>query len=163
MTVNAAQYLATLDNRIAVEQTDLNLAATLILGHRAQVLPEEIEHDEQTDPQKENEEEKNEKNDQKKNSEINLPTEVLIEAIKASLPDDIYEHLKNNIRQKSKIGSGFGNKQKSKVRGRPKPSKNIPPGDQERIDIVSTLRSAAPWQKLRKKQLKKSILKNVLI
>jgi magnesium chelatase subunit D len=161
MTVNAAQYLATLDNRIAVEQTDLNLAATLILGHRAQVLPEEIEHDKQTDPQKENEEEKNEKNDQKENSETNLPTEVLIEAIKASLPDDIYEHLKNNIRQKSKTGSGFGNKQKSKVRGRPKPSKNIPPGDQERIDIVSTLRSAAPWQKLRKKQLKKS--KNIVI
>jgi Mg-chelatase subunit ChlI len=42
MTVNAAQYLATLDNRIAVEQTDLNLAATLILAHRAQVMPEEI-------------------------------------------------------------------------------------------------------------------------
>ena len=158
MTVNAAQYLATLDNRIAVEQIDLNLAATLILAHRVQVMPEEIEHDEQDDPPKENEEEKN---DTKKNSEINLPAEVLIEAIKASLPDNIYEHLKNNIRQKSKTGSGFGNRQKSKVRGRPKPSKNIPPSDQERIDIVSTLRSAAPWQKLRKKQLKKS--RNIVI
>lgn len=161
MTIKAAQYLATLDNRVATEQKDLNLAATLILAHRAQIIPEEMENDEQDESQKENEQEKNENSDQKKNSEIDLPTEVLIEAIKASLPDNIYEHLKNNIRQKSKTGSGFGNRQKSKVRGRPKPSKNIPPGDQERIDIVSTLRSAAPWQKLRKKQLK--ISKNIVI
>ena len=161
MTINAAQYLATLDDRVAVEQKDLNLAATLILAHRALIIPEEIEDDQKDEPQKENEENANERTDQQTNNEINLPTEVLIEAIKASLPDNIYEHLKNNIRQKAKAGSGFGNRQKSKVRGRPKPSRNVPPGDQERIDIVSTLRSAAPWQKLRKKQLKSS--KNIII
>jgi magnesium chelatase subunit D len=161
MTINAAQYLATLDDRVAVEQKDLNLAATLILAHRALIIPEEIEDDQKDAPQKENEENANERTDQQTNNEINLPTEILIEAIKASLPDNIYEHLKNNIRQKAKAGSGFGNRQKSKVRGRPKPSRNVPPGDQERIDIVSTLRSAAPWQKLRKQQLKSS--KNIII
>jgi magnesium chelatase subunit D len=161
MTVTAAQYLAALDDRVTVEQNDLNLAATLILAHRAQVVPEEIDNDQQDDTQKENEENIKEENEQKKNNEINLPTEVLIEAIKASLPDNIYENLRNNIRQKAKAGSGFGNRQKSKVKGRPKPSRNVPPGDQERIDIVSTLRSAAPWQKLRKQQLKTS--KNIVI
>lgn len=161
MTITAAQYLAALDDRGIVEQNDLNLAATLILAHRAQVVPEEIDNDQQDDTQKENEENIKEENEQKKNNEINLPTEVLIEAIKASLPDNIYEHLRNNIRQKAKTGSGFGNRQKSKVKGRPKPSRNVPPGDQERIDIVSTLRSAAPWQKLRKQQLKTS--KNIVI
>ena len=161
MTITAAQYLAALDDRGTVEQNDLNLAATLILAHRAQVVPEEIDNDQQDDTQKENEENIKEENEQKKNNEINLPTEVLIEAIKASLPDNIYEHLRNNIRQKAKTGSGFGNRQKSKVKGRPKPSRNVTPGDQERIDIVSTLRSAAPWQKLRKQQLKTS--KNIVI
>jgi magnesium chelatase subunit D len=161
MTITAAQYLAALDERVTVEQNDLNLAATLILAHRAQVVPEEIDNDQQDDTQKENEENIKEENEQKKNNEINLPTEVLIEAIKASLPDNIYEHLRNNTRQKAKTGSGFGNRQKSKVKGRPKPSRNVPPGDQERIDIVSTLRSAAPWQKLRKQQLKTS--KNIVI
>ena len=161
MTITAAQYLAALDDRGTVEQNDLNLAATLILAHRAQVVPEEIDNDQQDDTEKENEENIKEENEQKKNNEINLPTEVLIEAIKASLPDNIYEHLRNNIRQKAKTGSGFGNRQKSKVKGRPKPSRNVPPGDQERIDIVSTLRSAAPWQKLRKQQLKTS--KNIVI
>ena len=157
MTINAAQYLATLNDRVAVEQKDLNLAATLVLAHRALIIPEEIKDE----PQKENDESTNERNDQQTNSDINLPTEVLIEAIKASLPDNIYQHLRNNIRQKTKAGSGFGNRHKSKVRGRPKPSRNVPPGDQERIDIVSTLRSAAPWQKLRKQQLKSS--KNIII
>ena len=161
MTINAAQYLATIDDRLAVEQKDLNLAATLILAHRALIIPEEIEDDQKDEPQKENEESTNEKTDQQTNNDINLPTEVLIEAIKASLPENIYEHLRNNIRQKAKAGSGFGNRQKSKVRGRPKPSRNVTPGDQERIDIVSTLRSAAPWQKLRKQQLKLS--KNIII
>ena len=117
------------------------------------MIPEEIEDNQKDEPQKENEENANDKTEQQTNNEINLPTEVLIEAIKASLPDNIYEHLKNNIRQKAKAGSGFGNRQKSKIRGRPKPSRNVSPGDQERIDIVSTLRSAAPWQKLRKQQL----------
>jgi magnesium chelatase subunit D len=161
MTITAAQYLATLDGRVTVEQNDLTLAATLILAHRAQMVPEETENNQQDDTQKENEDVDKEENRQKNNNEINLPTEVLIEAIKASLPENIYEHLKNNIRQKAKTGSGFGHRQKSRVKGRPKPSRNVPPGDQERIDIVSTLRSAAPWQKLRKRQLKTS--KNIVI
>ena len=161
MTIAAAQYLATLDDRVTVEQNDLTLAATLILAHRAQIIPEETDNNQQDDTQKENEDVDKEENRQKNNNEINLPTEVLIEAIKASLPENIYEHLKNNIRQKAKTGSGFGNRQKSRVKGRPKPSRNVPPGDQERIDIVSTLRSAAPWQKLRKRQLKTS--KNIVI
>ena len=161
MTIAAAQYLATLDDRVTVEQNDLTLAATLILAHRAQIVPEETDEYQQDDTQKENEDVDKEENRQKNNNEINLPTEVLIEAIKASLPENIYEHLKNNIRQKAKTGSGFGNRQKSRVKGRPKPSRNVPPGDQERIDIVSTLRSAAPWQKLRKRQLKTS--KNIVI
>ena len=161
MTIAAAQYLATLDDRVTVEQNDLTLAATLILAHRAQIVPEETDNNQQDDTQKENEEVDKEENRQKNNNEINLPTEVLIEAIKASLPENIYEHLKNNIRQKAKTGSGFGHRQKSRVKGRPKPSRNVPPGDQERIDIVSTLRSAAPWQKLRKRQLKTS--KNIVI
>ena len=161
MTIAAAQYLATLDDRVTVEQNDLTLAATLILAHRAQIVPEETDNNQQDDTHKENEDVHKEENRQKNNKEINLPTEVLIEAIKASLPENIYEHLKNNIRQKAKTGSGFGNRQKSRVKGRPKPSRNVPPGDQERIDIVSTLRSAAPWQKLRKRQLKTS--KNIVI
>jgi magnesium chelatase subunit D len=161
MTIAAAQYLATLDDRVTVEQNDLTLAATLILAHRAQIVPEETDNNQQDDTHKENEDVDKEENRQKNNKEINLPTEVLIEAIKASLPKNIYEHLKNNIRQKAKTGSGFGNRQKSRVKGRPKPSRNVPPGDQERIDIVSTLRSAAPWQKLRKRQLKTS--KNIVI
>ena len=161
MTIAASQYLATLDDRVTVEQNDLTLAATLILAHRAQIIPEETDNNQQDDTQKENEDVDKEENRQKNNNKINLPTEVLIEAIKASLPENIYEHLKNNIRQKAKTGSGFGNRQKSRVKGRPKPSRNVPPGDQERIDIVSTLRSAAPWQKLRKRQLKTS--KNIVI
>ena len=56
MTINAAQYLATLDDRVAVEQEDLNLAATLILAHRALMIPEEIEDNQKNDSQKENEE-----------------------------------------------------------------------------------------------------------
>jgi magnesium chelatase subunit D len=161
LTIAAAQYLATLDDRVTVEQNDLTLAATLILAHRAQIIPEETDNNQQDDTQKENEDVDKEENRQKNNNKINLPTEVLIEAIKASLPENIYEHLKNNIRQKAKTGSGFGHRQKSRVKGRPKPSRNVPPGDQERIDIVSTLRSAAPWQKLRKQQLKTS--KNIVI
>ena len=61
MTINAAQYLATLDDRVAVEQEDLNLAATLILAHRASIIPEEIEDSQKEEPQKENEESANEK------------------------------------------------------------------------------------------------------
>ena len=89
MTINAAQYLATLDDRVAVEQKDLNLAATLILAHRALIIPKEIEDNQKDEPQKENDESTNERNDQQTNSDINLPTEVLIEAIKACKPSKV--------------------------------------------------------------------------
>ncbi|MEL0127830.1 MAG: VWA domain-containing protein [Paracoccaceae bacterium] len=159
MTVCAAQYLAGINDRKRVEQEDLNLAASLILAHRALLIPEEIQNDAENQPPKEQEETANKETNQENNA--SLPTEILIEAIKASLPNSVFEQLRSNLRQKTKSGSGFGNRQKSKVRGRPKPSRNSPPGDQERVDVVATLRSAAPWQKLRKKQFK--IAKNIII
>ena len=62
------------------------LAATLILAHRALIIPEEIEDEQKDEHQKENDESTNERTDQQTNNDINLPAEVLIEAVKASLP-----------------------------------------------------------------------------
>jgi len=58
----------------------------------------------------------------------------------------------SNSSAKNDTGDGFGLTQKSALRGRPLPALIGRPNDQARIDILSSLRTAAPWQKLRKSQ-----------
>ena len=67
MTVCAAQYLAGRNDRKRVEQEDLNLAASLILAHRALLIPEEIQNDAETQPPTEQEETANKETNQENN------------------------------------------------------------------------------------------------
>jgi magnesium chelatase subunit D len=56
----------------------------------------------------------------------------------------------NETREKGLVNnSGSGQKKISYLRGRPLPSHQGTPNGRNRIDVIATLRVAAPWQKLR--------------
>jgi len=76
--------------------------------------------------------------------------EMMIEAIQAALPDDLLAQVALRDAAKARAaGRGGGGKAKSARRGRPIGSRSgdLRPGD--RLNLVETLRAAAPWQTLR--------------
>ncbi len=84
--------------------------------------------------------------------EEDILEEILVEALKAALPPNLIEKIKNTgVRRRLSDASGSGAKQQGNRRGRPLPSRAGTPGSGQRIDLVATLRAAVPWQPLRKK------------
>jgi magnesium chelatase subunit D len=80
------------------------------------------------------------------------PDELLLDAIRAALPPDLLARLAVARASRAAKGSGgSSDARKGNHRGRPLPPRPGTPGSGKRIDLVSTLRSAAPWQPLRRK------------
>jgi len=81
-----------------------------------------------------------------------LPQDMLIDAIKAHLPPDLLASLMSRpAKAITSTGMGFGLRQKSNQRGRPKPPRLGRPSGQDRIDVLTSVRCAAPWQPLRRR------------
>ena len=81
-----------------------------------------------------------------------LPDEMLLEAVRAALPADLLARLAAGKAARAAKGSGgTGAARKGNHRGRPLPPRPGTPGSGKRIDLVSTLRAAAPWQPLRRR------------
>lgn len=78
-------------------------------------------------------------------------TERMVAAVRGSLPDDLMSRLRLDPmgRNRPTRSSGAGAKSTSARRGRPVGSRQgaLRPGD--RLNLVETLRAAAPWRKLR--------------
>ncbi len=154
-----AKANAKANGRKMVNDEDLEIAAELVYPSRATRLPEPPEASEPT--QSTEMQQKNDNENEKKSGEIELPNELLIEAVRALLPSDFLEKLKTQKTHLKSNGVGFGTQAKSKTRGRPRPSRQGKLDGQNRIDIVATLRTAAPLQTIRK--IKTKAIRHVLI
>ena len=82
-----------------------------------------------------------------------VPDEMLIAAAQSALPPGVLARLQAaRMARAAAAGSssGAGARRKSRARGRPLPSRPGKPGAGARIDVVATLRQAAPWQPMRR-------------
>ena len=148
----AARANAALNNRKTVNQDDLQIAVQLIYAHRATQMPVEDEAEEQEDNTQPDDTPDTQSPD-KDESDLNLPDELLIDAVKAVLPFDVLAMLEGTGRIKAASGSsGAGQKKRGNRRGRPLPSRAGRLDGGNRIDLVATLRAAVPWQTIRRKQ-----------
>ena len=147
--LTCARAHAALAGRSALSAEDIEIAAALIYPSRATLMPEapEAPPEQTQEPEQENAQEQAESAQDTDLSE--LPQELLIEAVKALLPSDFLSRLATTGAQRSAAGTGAGQSRKSKARGRPAPSRPGRLDGQSRVDVIATLRSAAPWQKLR--------------
>ena len=151
LTLAAARALAAWHGHDTITEDDLRQSAELVLAHRGDV-PEAADTPDNTpeppppDPG-EAEAEQPQQQDQDR-----LPDDILLEAIRASLPAGLLEKLAAGKAARAAKGSGgSGAARKGNHRGRPLPSRPGTPGSGKRIDLVSTLRAAAPWQPLRRR------------
>ncbi len=146
-----ARANAALNNRKTVNEDDLQIAAQLVYAHRATQMPVEDEDDEPEDNAHADDTPDTPSPDQDE-SDLNLPDELLIDAVKAVLPFDVLAMLEGSGRVKTASGSGgAGQKKRGNRRGRPLPSRAGRLDGGNRIDLVATLRAAVPWQTIRRK------------
>ncbi len=145
--IRAAKANACLHGRDTVIAEDVEIACALTLAHRATRMPEPAPEDDQpTPPQNQTDQPDNDGDD---DNSLDLPDELLLDAVRAMLPDNLLEQL---TAQKARAGrgNGTGAARKGNRRGRPLPSRAGRLGDGARIDIIGTLRAAAPWQTIRR-------------
>jgi len=137
--LRAAQAHAALHGRDTLDTDDVTAAVTLVYAHRATQLPDTSEQNEPPPPEDQPE-------SQGQSDELNIPDDMLLEAIKASLPAGLLDRTSAG---KGKTGAGSGAKRAGSRRGRPLPARTGAKGD-ARVDLIATLRAAIPWQTLRK-------------
>jgi len=163
MAAQVARASAALDGRTRPDAADLGFALRVVLLPRATQMPapEEPPEDEQAEqpppepegepPEPEGEPPKPEGEPPESEGETNGPgheeAEILTEILQSNLPQGLLEELSARTRARS-VGKK-GAESRGAGRGRrlsPRPGR---PGPGRRVDVVATLRSAAPWQGLR--------------
>ena len=149
LALRAARAHAALHVRDTTTQADIEVAAALVLAPRAIHLPlaeEDTSDDAPDTPDSPSEDEQN------TDTTVLPDADMLIDAMKAALPADLLAGLVPAGTARSAAGAGAGVKRKSNRRGRPLPSQPGRLDGTNRIDLVATLRAAAPWQPLRTRQ-----------
>lgn len=146
LALAAARALATWRGEAVISDDTLRHAAELTLAHRGEV-PQAGDSEPAPPPPDDAESETPQQ------QEIDrLPEDLVLEAVRAALPTDVLDRLTAGKAARMAKGSGgTGAARKGNHRGRPLPPRPGMPGSGKRIDLVSTLRAAAPWQPLRRR------------
>ena len=145
-----ARASAALRKSLAVEEQDVARALRLCLLPKAQQLPEMAE----PPPEPEAEPEQTEDNEPPPMPEQPPPDEErLLEAALAQLPADLLAQLQTRSARLRQSSTGTaGEQHRHQQRGRPT---GVFRGDHRRggrVNILATLRAAAPWQPLRRRE-----------
>ncbi len=150
----AARAAAAFGGRDTIDKSDIVNGAKLVLAHRSMMLPTMQEPAvQEKEPEFPND--RKESEDMSGEADGTTPKEILLDAILSALPNDVLKNLLENRKSSNQniSNSGSGQKKVSNRRGRPLPSRPGRLDSSNRLDIVETLRTAAPWQKIRSKSL----------
>lgn len=152
--LRAACVSAALAGRTMVEEEDAVIAGRLVFAARATQLPvppaEPADEQEAPAPSQADEQDGAEQRDP-----LDRPLEDLVlEAAQAALPAALLAQLAAGQVQSSRGGSGgrAGALKQSRLRGRPAGTRRGEPRGGARLNVVETLRNAAPWQPLRRRE-----------
>ena len=145
LALNAARALASRNMRAHVTNDDISTATALVYGPRATRLPQPPQPEEPQQPAQ------SEPDTAPGENLTEIPQDLVLDAVLAQLPDGLLAKLANSA-SRGATGSGAGAKKRGNHRGRPLAPRPGRKRDGTVIDVVSTLRSAAPWQRLRGRQ-----------
>ncbi len=165
LALKAARAAAALAGRDVVDEADAALAARLVIAPRALHLPADSTGDEQSAeaPQEQTQEQAPDSQDQVEQppdqpdddkGEVKTLDDTVLEAALAALPPGLLARLQA-ASQRIRAGQTgkAGDAQATVKRGRPIGARRGDPRSGVRLDLLHTLRAAAPWQRLRKQVL----------
>jgi magnesium chelatase subunit D len=148
LALRVARAAAAMSGRNMIAQTDLELAARLVLAPRATRLPPPEKPQEPREPPPP-------PGDLTCEPE-NLPDrpleDIVLEAAKAALPPDLLAELamRDGARGVVRTAGRSGQAKASAKRGRPIGSRQGEPKRGARLHLLETLKAAAPWQAVRR-------------
>ena len=149
LAMAAARALAALGGRLVVADDDLRQAAELTFAHRALPATETLAPPDEPPPPPDVPDPAPPSEGQPDSQSI--PQDMLVEAIRAALPQDLLDKLAaGRAARMAKGATGTGAERGGNRRGRPLPSRPGRLGSGARMDLVATMRAAAPWQPLRR-------------
>jgi magnesium chelatase subunit D len=159
LTLRAARAIAALAGRDQIEEADATLACRLVLAPRATRMPPQEADQETAPPEPESNDSQNagpppeqENAEQVEPSVDQALDDRVLEATKAAIPARLLSEmglLGDGSRRKGSAGKA-GAALKSTLRGRPIGARPGDPGGGVRLNVIETLRAAAPWQGLRR-------------
>lgn len=127
------------------------IAARLVLAPRATRLPAPDQEAEAPEPPTPDDPEDQQSDDDRAEDGVAPLSDRVLEAAQAAIPPGLLAELAaNGARGPSGELGRAGAVRTAPDRGRPLGSRPGHPGGGHRIDLVATLRTAAPWQRLRK-------------
>ncbi|MCL3883097.1 magnesium chelatase subunit D [Marivita sp. GX14005] len=144
LALRAAAAHAALKGRAVIAAEDIELACLLVLAPRATHLPEPGAPPAPPQP----EETRDPGSEAESLPEDNPPTDLPIEAVLAQLPEGMLARIAAR-KARAARGTGTGDARIGNRRGRPVPPRKGRLGGTARLDLVATLRAAAPWQAAR--------------
>ena len=139
-----------------IEQDDIALAARLVLAPRALIFPQSEETQPEPPPPPEPPSEPPPDGDPADREQPDLDKamdEVILAAVQAALPPDVLAALRASAgRSRSRSQGKAGALQKSNRRGRPAGALRGELRAGAKLNVIETLRAAAPWQPLRRRE-----------
>ncbi len=158
LALAAARAAIALAGETRMNEAAAILAARLVLGPRAKCLPETPPEEDMEEPEEpsapDDRPDTGEETDPPDPNMGRIPEEILLEAARAAIPPDIIARLlgRQAFAAQSARTSGAGDERKSRAKGRPAGSVRGRLTDGGQLDLVETLRAAAPWQPLRRRE-----------
>lgn len=151
--LRTARCFAALDGRRSTNDSDVATAAALVLGPRATRLPapppESSSEPEPPPPpdDAQNQDDSTERDDQ----DVRELEERIIEAMAAALPIGLTMDAPTRAPKAGRAAGRAGSDRSGGTRGRQVGTRRGDPRGGGRLDLVETLRAAAPWQPLRRR------------
>jgi magnesium chelatase subunit D len=153
LAVRVAYASAALAEHAMVEQEDVAMAARLVLAPRALRFPQTHEPDQGSEAPSETKGDSEGPDDQTPHIDRALD-EVILAAAKAAISPDILATMGAGLpeRTRSRSSGKAGTLRKNGTRGRPNGALRGELRSGAKLNLIETLRAAAPWQPLRRRE-----------